>query len=419
MTKNILIVSNNVLSVQNNNGKTLLSFFKGFEKKNLAQLYFSDEEPEGDFVSSYYNFNDRDALLSVIKASSLVGYERNYSNKKKERVNSGTSMDNLIYLKNFKIIRLAREIIWKLSKKNEAGLKSWVEKFSPDIIFFCAGDSVFAYDLYQKLCHYVPEAKKVVYITDDYITARPSLSLSWWLRRKMVRQRMRQAVRDADNFITISDEMRSEYRDVFGVDSVLAFNVASNLRVGGFKKTERNDFILVYAGGLHFDRWRTLSKLGSEIDYFNVLNKRSVRLKIFSHQYLSRKVLNSLTGNTSTIFCGSLDEEGVKFALNDADILVHVESFSKKNRRSTRLSLSTKIPEYVSVGRPILAIGPSELASMKFLSTGATCITSIEDLRGQLHEILSSDHRDGNGGGNLAERIDKVREEFDSFLSGL
>lgn len=34
----------------------------------------------------------------------------------------------------------------------------------------------------------------------------------------------------------------------------------------------------------------------------------------------------------------------------------------------TRLSVSTKIPEYLIAGRPVLAFGPAEVASMRILS---------------------------------------------------
>ena len=48
--------------------------------------------------------------------------------------------------------------------------------------------------------------------------------------------------------------------------------------------------------------------------------------------------------------------------------MVHVEAFDKKNRKITRLSLSTKISEYVASGAKVLAIGPAEVGSMRCLA---------------------------------------------------
>ena len=47
---------------------------------------------------------------------------------------------------------------------------------------------------------------------------------------------------------------------------------------------------------------------------------------------------------------------------------MHVEAFDKKNRKITRLSMSTKISEYVASGAQVLAIGPSDVASMRCLA---------------------------------------------------
>ena len=42
----LLIISNNVLSETNNNGKTILSYFDTIPKEQVAQLYFSGECPQ-------------------------------------------------------------------------------------------------------------------------------------------------------------------------------------------------------------------------------------------------------------------------------------------------------------------------------------------------------------------------------------
>ena len=51
----------------------------------------------------------------------------------------------------------------------------------------------------------------------------------------------------------------------------------------------------------------------------------------------------------------------------ESDALVHVESFKNKNRHITRLSISTKIPEYLASNKRILAIGPKGIASIDYL----------------------------------------------------
>jgi len=64
---------------------------------------------------------------------------------------------------------------------------------------------------------------------------------------------------------------------------------------------------------------------------------------------------------------GHVPPEGVPAVQRDADVLVHVEAFDRASRRYTHYSISTKIPEYMAAGRPILAYGPAEAASLKYI----------------------------------------------------
>ena len=53
--------------------------------------------------------------------------------------------------------------------------------------------------------------------------------------------------------------------------------------------------------------------------------------------------------------------------LSRADVLLHVESYYSRYTSYFRLSMSTKIPEYMSVCRPILCVGPSGIATVDFI----------------------------------------------------
>lgn len=386
--KKILIISNNVLSSQNNNGKTLLSFFKDHPKSHLAQLYFSGEPLDGDYVSTSYRISDGDVLKSNFPYKKKAGVELGYVKSSGEILKKEYSRVKVGSFKNSNLARLLRELVWKISSINHQSLSKWVANFNPDVIFFCAGDSLFAYDIYQTVCSYLPNVKKVVYITDDYILPRETLNLFWLLRRRLTYSKMKKAVVEADVFVTISEEMRIEYKRLFNKDSILAFNMSADLKIENFKKTARSDLLLVYAGGLHFKRWGTLAVLARALKRFNNENNRKVTLEIYSHQNVDSDILREIEIQGVSRFCGSLDERGVQYALNNADILVHAESFEKKCIESTRLSISTKIAEYISIGSKILAVGPSNLASMKFLASNAVCINDFNTIDFKVKELL-------------------------------
>ena len=74
-------------------------------------------------------------------------------------------------------------------------------------------------------------------------------------------------------------------------------------------------------------------------------------------------------------YCGSLKKEELNEQFYNADVLVHIEAFDRNSKHITRLSISTKIPEYLSTGVCVLAVGPQDVASIQYLSDSQTGIT--------------------------------------------
>ena len=64
-----------------------------------------------------------------------------------------------------------------------------------------------------------------------------------------------------------------------------------------------------------------------------------------------------------------VNQEKVVELQNEADVLVHAEAFDLVNKLLVRCAISTKIMDYMSVGRCIIAIGPKDIASIEYLRT--------------------------------------------------
>ena len=81
---------------------------------------------------------------------------------------------------------------------------------------------------------------------------------------------------------------------------------------------------------------------------------------------LSKKERDLLTSPCIRI-CEPVTGEKFIEIRQSSDFLVHAESFDSENKKVTMLSISTKIPEYLSSNRCIVAIGPSEIASINLI----------------------------------------------------
>lgn len=400
----ILVISNNPFSTVNNNGKTLASLFDSYPSQKLAQLYFSQEDPKHPLFNIFYRISDIDILRKIFHKTKSCGNEVFYRESFLENKN------NLELKKNNKIpknsfFRILREFIWSDRFWNSKELNLWLEKFNPDIVFLCAGDSGFAY----KITNYIKkkfDSKLIVYITDDYVLPRKTISIFWWIRRNFIFSKMKNVINESDLFLTISEKMQKSYKQLFNKESIIALNTPSSLLSDDLKqKDTRYKQILVYAGGLHYKRYVTLSLLAKAIYEYNKTqsSENKVFLQIYSNSIPKESIKEKLCFENASDFLGSLNQEELKKVFNKADIMVHVEAFDKKSIEATRLSVSTKIPEYLSLGKPILAIGPSQIASMEYLEDCSFCVNNKEDIYTKISEFLSDE--------NLRKTISKKASE--------
>lgn len=397
----ILIISNNVISRTKNNGKTIASIFEEYPKENIRQLYFSSELPEDIKLNGYYQISDSDVLKSLIQSSTSVGRVQStsimnmvYSSKEKERK---------IPINNF--TRLIRELIWKFNYKKSESLIEWLDDFQPQKIFFVGGDSIFAYEI-TSLIKNKYNSKLLTYITDDYILPRKTVSFFWWIRRNLLLRKMNFLIKDSVALMTISEKMKNEYKRIFKKESLLLMNKSESLRDESIQKKGNNNIKLVYAGGLHYNRYQVLSEIGKAIASINKKENTNIKLSIYTNEQPSDKIIAKINIENGSEYCGNLNREELKIKLNECTIPVHVESFDKKSIESTRLSISTKISEYISLGKPILAVGPKNVASMDYLEGIALCINDESLIESELLRLFF----DSNFQNELSE---KAREQFE------
>lgn len=391
----ILVISNNPFSKTNNNGKTLASFFKN-PKFEVSQLYFSDEKPTDNYYKNFYKISDRDILNKFLK-------NENTSSNITNNTNSYTTKINI---KKSNFSRLIREVLWKITKWKSVDLIRWLDEINPDIIFFCAGDSIFAYRIFNFILNRY-NSKSIIYVTDDYILPRRTVNMFWWIRRNLVFRSLKNSLDLSDLFIVISEKMRSKYRDIFGKDSIVMINATKINKIENLE-SKSNILNFVYAGGLNFNRYKTLSLISEAISKNNAYSDKKAYLKIFSGTILEEEQLKKIEIEGASKFYGFLNEKELEAELNKADVLIHVESFEKKIIESTRLSVSTKISEYISLCKPILSVGPDCIASMEYLSDCALCITNASNVYKEINMLINDDELLSKLTDDVAKKNDKV-----------
>lgn len=386
----VLIIGHNVLDSRTAFGKTLVSFFKNWRSENLAELYFHSEVPTMDICSKYFRITDTDALKSILKSRKhSVGRSFDSSQIDVKRVSSrvDTGVKSKLYSfgrKRTSSIYIARNSVWKLSKWYSDELKKWLDEFSPDVIFFAAGDYAFAY----RIAYTISKARNipmVTYICDDYYINR--LNTNSILSKPVYKNLMKHVKRCADrssSIITICDKMTEAYKNLF--DKPI-YTVYTGYSASGEVCADGEG--IVYLGNLGFSRHRSLVDIGRALKSISKQTGEDVWLDVYSTEN-REEIIKDLSAENGIRFHGAVDSQEVRRIISQSKMVVHVESFEPINIKKVQYSVSTKIADLLASGHCILAYGPQDVASIEYLEENeAACVVSNPDaLEIKLKDIL-------------------------------
>lgn len=376
----LLIISNNVLSTTKNNGKTIYSYINSLPTNCVAQLYFSSETPAIKGYS-YYQLSDKDIVKGM-----FFPEKRGRCVAVLESQKRSSSQVSFKYRGDF--FRIAREGLW-YKKWKSTQLLEWLDEINPTVVFFVAGDSCFAYDIFRYVVKRYT-ARAALYITDDYIMPRRKEQLIGKIRRILIKKKIVQSLSVTDAFFTISRIMREEYRRILGRDSYTIVNLTEALKLDIQCKKEDN-IVLLYAGSLYYGRDAILGKIAAAIKKYNDgAGDSKALLKVYTNTEPDNSAKEKFVVEGACEYCGSLSKDELQVALNKASILVFVESFDEDQKEKTKCSLSTKVPEYLSVGKPILAVGPKDIGSIEYLADVACCAFCVTELQDKLVHLLNN-----------------------------
>ena len=372
----VLVISHNVFSNTENMGKTLVSYFKDFGQENLAQFYIHSEIPTADICNNYYRVTDKEMIKSVFgfKSGNILKEKDIQTNRKTTRTDVGAEAKLYrVAIKRTPLIYIMRNLWWKLGHWYNKQFKTWLNEFNPDCIFFVSGDYAFMYDVALK----VAKSRNIpLYIScvDDC-----------YLNNKNRSRFLGDFQRYSSAIFCICDSMTEDYEKLFNKKCVTIHTAASfDGRLEGEKKRK-----ISYIGNLGYNRYLqlvdiglALKQLGTDIDQIDVYSPEK-----------REEILKLMTAENGIAFHGSIPADEVKKVMAESLAVIHTESFDENIKNSVKYSVSTKIADSLMSGTCILAYGPEEVASIKYLSdnNAAYCITSKEKLSSGLSELLTNE----------------------------
>ena len=229
------------------------------------------------------------------------------------------------------------------------------------------------------------------YISDDnYTLRRFSLSPLFWIDRLCKRRTVKKTILRCELLYVISELQKQEYEKIFGVPCKILTKSADFSGEPPVKNRYNNPLQLVFTGNIGTNRWRSLAMIAHALEQINQ-NCVRAQLRIYTATPLTHIMREALDIDGSSFLLDAVPASEIPRIQSDADMLVHVEAFDLKSRLAVRQSFSTKLVDYFKAARPILAVGPHDVASVAHLIKNdcALVAETVEQIETALEAVLA------------------------------
>lgn len=350
----VLIISSNAFSQISNNGKTYESIFSSFDQTEIFQLFLRPHDMYIDYnyASKYYLISEIDIIKKIINPFNKCGKEITVTdineNIKLFKVIKKIKLNNNMFL---------RDILWSTRLWKTRELKKWSHEINVDAIFVVGGNSDGTQMIGRYLSNYL-NIPLVTFFTDDYILYPLHRSLfSSFLRMRIIKFYLK-TINSSSLLFCIGKKMADEY-SIFFKKSF--FPIMNSVDIKPYTEIQQKDIIIIsYFGGLHLNRWQMILRFAN-------ITPINTSINVYTHSELTRDIIDEFNKNNIKLY-NKIQGNDLHNAMINSDVLLHIESDDKYYRALTKLSISTKIPEYLIAGRLVIGFGPKEIASMCLLA---------------------------------------------------
>lgn len=389
---NILFFSQAAWDNKNSVGNTFSNLFEGdiWSNDMFFHMFARKKVPDNRIKAYYYHISAADIVRGLLKNQNKAQESFEEGGHKQASVENADQkeqrhIDNL-HKGNHEFLYYLHEAVWRSRLWRDKQFDRFIKKASPDILFAFATSPYILWPLIQYLKKHTT-CKVVLLVADDVYGSYDRCA---FYRRGYLRRELENCILAADKLYGISDEMSELYANRFG-------RPVATLYKGCDLTMEPKQYLnqplrFVYAGNLLWGRADTLAQVAEVLEKLNRDGQRAV-LEIYTGTTVTEQLRQKLERGSSSRIMGSRPYEEIKRIMHEADVVLHVESFEKKQQDTVRYSFSTKIIDCLQSGAQVLGIGPEGIASIEYLKKvdGAAVI----DQQGKVVEAVEEMIRQG------------------------
>lgn len=361
----ILFVSASPLRREVSSGNTFLNLCDHLENAEFASIFTRPGNPEPP-ISTGFCITEKMLIQNLLKKMPAGQVVESKPSGQQARMQPANKVMAFVKRSRWTVFFWMQDLLWKTAGWKSQELERFIAEFNPDIVFSTLTSSAYLNHLILHV-QSASDAKLVLYAWDgNYSLRRLMISPFRWIKHVIDRISMRKLAEAADLFYVISEIQREEYEGYFRKECKV-LTKGADFTVPPERKTQYNDPMqMVFTGNVGLNRWKTLKIIADVLENIN-RDGIKAQLRIYTASPLTGNMKKALDRGGTSYLMGSIPASEIPRIHADADMLVHAEALDLVNKLRVRQSFSTKIVDYLKAARPILAVGPKDVASIDHL----------------------------------------------------
>ena len=256
-----------------------------------------------------------------------------------------------------------------------------MKSFAPDIVF-CGLGNLNRMKLCMKIHELLPKSKVVLYIVDDWVNSRVSEKWPSFIWKQRYDKAFRKILSFSSGNVSICQEMSDAYKERYGVRFVPFHNpvdVSFWESLCPPKKYGPDTVSLLYVGKINADTEDCLIDCCKIVESLNKEGK-SIRFDVYSPDYQLKHNLFDKYKNCSLF--PPIPHEEIPNLTKSYTSLFLTLGFSRHSVKYVKLSMPTKLSEYLASGLPVVLYCSNEIALYHYIyamDCAFTCCMRTED----------------------------------------
>lgn len=345
----VLVLTNNKVQPFTGGGVVLASLFHQFPRQNLFVVH-TDPTVDSDAGHAEHHLGTlRPQLGDMLRIVRLL------------------SSAAIRPSRSVRVSDLAQLVVRSCRFRITPELDERIRKFDPQVIYAWTGDSVWTRLVEECAGRY--RIPYVIHFMDNHVELSGGNAIERIVHAEY-RRDLERVVSKASGVFTISDAMGVAYAAKFSKPVEVFHGLIDKSGWAWPGPPARGDaFTLAFTGSVESGQLNGLRDVAAAADRLT-RRGRHVTLRLYLTEFYETRARQAFREFANVEYVRHPDGDGLRAALNAADLLVLAYGFDTPCIEYYRYSFATKVVPYMLSGRAILAYGPLSIEPIAYVQRG-------------------------------------------------